>query len=100
MLTVQRSRFGYPIAFLERRRLLEVLYDALPDKSRVLVDRNVSSIEQDDDGVRVRTTDGHVYEGDLVVGADGVHSRTRSEIWRMCGSLGRDKEVDSDKQSK
>ncbi|KAF6789053.1 FAD binding domain-containing protein [Colletotrichum sojae] len=92
------EKFGYPIAFLERRRLLEVLYDALPDKNKVLVDRNVSDIEQHDEGVRVRTTDGQVYEGDLVVGADGVHSRTRNEIWRMCSSSGRDKDVVSDKQ--
>ncbi|KAH3035887.1 orotidine-5'-phosphate decarboxylase [Aspergillus fumigatus] len=26
---------------------------------------------------------GHVYQGDLVVGADGVHSRVRAEMWRL-----------------
>ncbi|KAF4447568.1 FAD binding domain-containing protein [Fusarium austroafricanum] len=82
--------FGYPIVFLERRRLLEILYNALPEKTKVQVNKTVSDIEKCSEGgkysVRVRTLDGNVYEGDLVVGADGVHSRTRSEMWRLSGS--------------
>lgn len=82
--------FGYPITFLERRRLLEILYNALPDKTKVKVNKTVSDIEQYSEGgkysVRIRTLDGDVYEGDLVVGADGVHSQTRREMWRLSGS--------------
>lgn len=29
------------------------------------------------------TEDGAVYTGDLIVGADGVHSSVRSEMWRL-----------------
>ncbi|KAM4067154.1 FAD binding domain-containing protein [Hirsutella rhossiliensis] len=86
------ENFGYPIAFLERRKLLEILYDALPDKAEARVNKTVSSIDQQTgdgkSGVRVRTLDGDVYEGDMVVGADGVHSRTRSEMWRLSSSSG------------
>nr|K2QVI4.2 RecName: Full=FAD-dependent monooxygenase dpmpE; AltName: Full=Diterpenoid pyrone biosynthesis cluster protein E; Flags: Precursor [Macrophomina phaseolina MS6] len=84
-----RRSFAYPIAFMERRKLLEILYDLLPDKSRVEVDKAVSRIEEHPEhhGVlRAYTHDGDVYEGNLVVGADGVHSRTRREMWRLSGS--------------
>ncbi|KAI9152364.1 FAD binding domain-containing protein [Paramyrothecium foliicola] len=84
------ENFGYPIAFLERRRLLEILHDTLPDKTIINVNREVSHIEQYSEngksGVRVWALDGNVFEGDLVVGADGVRSRTRAEMWRLSGS--------------
>jgi FAD dependent monooxygenase len=72
------------MAFLERRKLLKVLYDALPKPSRVQVDKKVVSVEQDETNkVTVRVQDGCFYRGDLVVGADGVHSRVRNEMWRL-----------------
>ncbi|TLS21196.1 uncharacterized protein PpBr36_10630 [Pyricularia pennisetigena] len=37
------------------------------------------------ESVRVHCADGTVYTGDLVVGADGIHSKIRSEIWRRLG---------------
>ncbi|GKT46893.1 FAD-dependent monooxygenase ctvC [Colletotrichum spaethianum] len=64
----------------------------------------VSEIEQHNEtksaGVRVRTINGEVYEADLVVGADGVHSRTRSEMWRMACPSGETEDVKSEKDSK
>ncbi|KAG8412675.1 hypothetical protein J3458_013116 [Metarhizium acridum] len=84
------ENFGYPIVFLERRQLLRILYDALPDKTKLHVNKTVSTIEHftkdQVGGARVLTKEGDVYEGDLVVGADGVHSQTRREIWRRITS--------------
>ena len=37
----------------------------------------VVGVEQDDSGVKVSCADGSVYEGDIVVGCDGVHSAIR-----------------------
>lgn len=72
------------MGLVERRYLLKVLYDLLPDQSRVQVDTKVASLEHDQSGkVTVKVEDGRVYKGDLVVGADGVHSRVRNEIWRL-----------------
>ncbi|KID82770.1 FAD-dependent monooxygenase [Metarhizium guizhouense ARSEF 977] len=84
------ENFGYPIAFLERRQLLRILYDALPDKTRIHVNKTMSTIEyftkDEMTGARVLTQEGDVYEGDLIVGADGIHSQTRGEIWRRINS--------------
>ena len=33
--------------------------------------------------VTIWTEDGGEYQGELVVGADGVHSVARSEMWRV-----------------
>lgn len=69
---------------------MEILYNTLPDKTKLKVNKTVSNIEQYPEGgkynARVRTLDGDLYEGDLVVGADGVHSQTRREMWRLSGS--------------
>ena len=45
--------------------------------------------------MKVETTDGRVFIGSIVVGADGVHSLVRQEMWRimdaeMPGSLATD----------
>ncbi|KAL4931768.1 FAD-dependent monooxygenase spyC [Aspergillus undulatus] len=79
------ARFGLPFAFLERRKLLDILYKSLPDTSRVLLGKTLVSVEQQkgDDCIAVRTQDGNLHRGHLVVGADGVHSRVRSEMWRL-----------------
>ncbi|RDA95735.1 hypothetical protein CP533_1108, partial [Ophiocordyceps camponoti-saundersi (nom. inval.)] len=80
--TVLRSRFGYPLAFLERQKLLEILYSKLHGKHLVHTSQHVIRIEDDGHQAIVHTADGKAYSGDLVVGADGVHSIVRSEIWR------------------
>jgi 2-polyprenyl-6-methoxyphenol hydroxylase-like FAD-dependent oxidoreductase len=51
-------------------------------------------------GVHVWTDDGELVEGDFVVGADGVHSQTRSEMWRMACLSGHDEIVKQDQDSK
>ena len=33
--------------------------------------------------VQVETKDGSVYTGDILIGADGVRSHVRREIWRI-----------------
>ncbi|KAE8381997.1 hypothetical protein BDV26DRAFT_300471 [Aspergillus bertholletiae] len=78
-----KQLFGMEFSILERRQLLEVLYTQLKDKSKVHTSKQVTSVLPTGSGVSVTTTDGVRYDGDLVVGADGVHSFVRSEMWRI-----------------
>jgi hypothetical protein len=36
-----------------------------------------------EEGAQAYTQDGSMYEGDIVVGADGIHSAVRDEMWRL-----------------
>lgn len=79
---------GYASGFLDRRLVLEVVYDRLPDKSKVVVNKRVVKIEHTETGVIVHCKDGSQFVGDIVAGADGTHSKTRDEIWRRFDSYG------------
>jgi 2-polyprenyl-6-methoxyphenol hydroxylase-like FAD-dependent oxidoreductase len=82
LLNVKGSSMGYPVAFLERRRLLKILFNHLPDKRKVLTSKKVTSVDNLAHGVVVHCADGSRFAGDIVAGADGVHSRIRREMWR------------------
>lgn len=62
--------------------LIQILYDHIQGKNNVLTSTRVKSIHEDDHGVSVETQDGRTFTGHVVVGADGVHSIVRKEIWR------------------
>ncbi|KAF6803744.1 FAD binding domain protein [Colletotrichum sojae] len=74
---------GYPSIFIDRQMLLQVLYDNLKYKDRVLTKKRVSRVDLAKGGVQVHTDDGSIFEGDIIVGADGIHSAVRSEMWRL-----------------
>ena len=77
------ARMSYPLGWVERRSVLMALAGHLRRKSCILTDKKVRAVEQTEDkGVTVHCTDGSSYRGDIVVGADGVRSTVRSEMWR------------------
>lgn len=74
------NRYGYEFRVLERRAFVQLLYDHLVDKSKILTEKRVIAIDQAHNGVRVTVQDG-AYDGDIVVGCDGVHSTVRRIMW-------------------
>ncbi|KAJ6118338.1 FAD binding monooxygenase [Penicillium samsonianum] len=85
---VMHEAFGFPMAFISRQKLLEILYHSFPEKSKIYVDKTVNRIEyQNQNIVLVHTQDGRFYRGDLVVGADGVHSCVRTQMWHIADTL-------------
>lgn len=72
------------MVLLERQKLLQLLYDGLPDKTSVITNSKVEKVEESPNGVVVTTTNGIVCSGRVVAGADGVHSRVRECIMNLC----------------
>lgn len=69
-----------PILF-DRQSCVAHLYDNLSDKTKIKLNKRVKRIEHTERGVRIILADGTIEEGDIAVGADGVHSVVRQQMW-------------------
>lgn len=72
---------------MERRELLEILYEKLPDKSKIHFGKRVKAVAEKWDGVEVFTQDGSSEKGDIVIACDGVHSLVREMMWRNAAKV-------------
>jgi 2-polyprenyl-6-methoxyphenol hydroxylase-like FAD-dependent oxidoreductase len=75
--TMRRLLGGRHFNFM-RGDLERVLFDALPDRSRVRFDTTIESFTQRAEGIEATLSDGSKERADLLVGADGIHSHVRS----------------------
>jgi 2-polyprenyl-6-methoxyphenol hydroxylase-like FAD-dependent oxidoreductase len=66
--------------------VLQVLYNNIKDKSKVLTEKRLEKIDLHGEGVTATMADGTKFSGDFLVGSDGIHSTTRSEMWRLAES--------------
>lgn len=95
-----KERHGYDIGFFNRYDLLCVLHKHIREKERLLVNQKVVRIDNYEDKVVVQTAAGHVFEAQVIVGADGVRSGVRKEMWRNAEAVGAVPEEDKKGQSK
>ena len=72
-------RLGAPIRMVPRRVLLDRLLAGFPGE-RIRCDSRVSALAATGDGVSVEFGDGTVAEGDVLIGADGLHSMVRDHV--------------------
>lgn len=78
-----RARFKYPYIIIHRIDLHNVMLDACKREPLVTLvpDAMVTHFDERDDGVTVTTADGHSFECAALIGADGVRSRIRSQLF-------------------
>src|ERR1700722_8939816 len=78
-LNTMVNRLGAPIRMVPRRILLERLLEGFP-ADRIRCNSRAASVVNTNNGVRVDFEDGSSAEGDLLIGADGLHSVVRSVV--------------------
>jgi FAD-dependent urate hydroxylase len=78
-LNTMVNRLGAPIRMVPRRILLERLLEGFP-ADRIQCNSRAASVVSTNNGVRVDFEDGSSAEGDLLIGADGLHSVVRSVV--------------------
>lgn len=66
---------------LARGDLAALIFEALGGRVETLFDNSISALEQHSSGVRVGFEKGPDREFDLVIGADGLHSRVRQLVF-------------------
>ncbi|KAL4959585.1 FAD-dependent oxidoreductase [Aspergillus stella-maris] len=97
---ILENRHGYPTAFVDRQVVLEVLYKQLGQwQDHIFTGKRVVKIDHHRDGVKVHCADGSVVEGDLVVGADGVRSIVRRQMWDYMDSKGLQLEASKEREA-
>lgn len=78
-LTSITDRLGAPVRMVPRRVVLSRLLDGFPT-DRIRYQCRAAAVSSDDHGVRVEFEDGTAAEGDVLVGADGLHSKVRDIV--------------------
>jgi 2-polyprenyl-6-methoxyphenol hydroxylase-like FAD-dependent oxidoreductase len=72
-----QRRFGGGVIVLHRAELLDLLAHAV-DAGTIHLGHTCTSIEQDASGVTATFANGATARGDLLIGADGLHSMVRA----------------------
>jgi FAD-dependent urate hydroxylase len=78
-LTAIVDRLGAPVRMVPRRVLLERLLRGFPT-DRIWCNARAIGVVSTQDGVRLEFEDGSWAEGDLLIGADGLHSMVRDIV--------------------
>ena len=75
-----KRQLGIPAIVLHRAELLAALRSAVEDRDLTL-GKTLVALEQQPDSVIARFSDGTDAAGDLLIGADGLHSVVRASLW-------------------
>ncbi|MDA0272644.1 MAG: FAD-dependent monooxygenase [Proteobacteria bacterium] len=76
-----KATYGHAYYHAHRADLIDLLTAPL-DSSRLLMNTRVAAVEQNETSAWVTTTDGDRIEGDVIIGADGIHSLVREQVFK------------------
>ena len=74
------GQYGAPYYHFHRADLIALLAEAFGPRN-IKLGRRLLDIEQDESGVTAHFQDGASERGDLLIGADGIHSRVRERLF-------------------
>lgn len=79
------STFGFPYYHVHRMDLITMLAETAQENSgiRVHLSSRCIALEQKKNSVAVKFENGESWEGDFVIGADGIHSVVRENLWGL-----------------
>jgi len=77
------ERFGSPMYLMHRGDLHAMLVNAVRRQKPDAIKLNARCVDfdQDDSGIRLKLEDGRQVTGDVLIGADGLHSRIRQQLF-------------------
>ncbi|CAB3801275.1 hypothetical protein LMG28688_05309 [Paraburkholderia caffeinitolerans] len=79
--TVLRTALDGKFFSIPRGDLAQTIFDTVKDRVEVLYGASIQSLEQDAQGVVVELSTGQRRHFDLLIGADGLHSRVRELVF-------------------
>ena len=74
-----KDRFGADSVMIHRADLINILAKSIPEE-KVFLNSKVQSFEEDSKGVTVKLVSGEKIKGDILIGADGIHSIVRKGL--------------------
>lgn len=80
LMAIETGDFEVPSICIPRAKLLSVLVSAFPSEY-IKLSHEFQSLEQTENGVTVTFVSGETAKHDLVVGADGLRSRVRQQVF-------------------
>ncbi|KAK0615116.1 FAD binding domain-containing protein [Bombardia bombarda] len=96
---ITEKKHGACLTMFHRAHIIEAIHSGFSAKevrSQILTNKKLKSIDTTDTGVVVTCHDGSVYKGSIVIGADGVHSKTR-QLMRSMALEHKSREVNPEK---
>ncbi|KAF9116909.1 hypothetical protein BGX27_008993 [Mortierella sp. AM989] len=94
-MAYQKTKTGYGQLVFARQDMHALLLSKIPSE-KILMNKKVITMEQDDQKVTIVCEDDSSYEGDIIVGADGAYSAVRKSLYKDLASKNKLPKSDSE----